>query len=160
MPSTRTGRRKAGRDDIQRRPSSEMPPPGTIMWICGWCVIADPHVWSTAVMPMRAAEVLQGPYDRHHRLRRRAERQIVDDRLVLPGVRCPQPRRKREDDMEVADQQQVGFAFGQPACEQRRPALGQCRWATWPLMRQCPQSSQASTWPPSAAVRQFSIAGT
>jgi hypothetical protein len=25
-------------------------------------------------------------------------------------------------------------------------------------MRQCPQSSQASTWPPSAAVRQFSIA--
>ena len=33
MPSTRTGRRKAGRDETQRVPSSEMPPPGTIMWI-------------------------------------------------------------------------------------------------------------------------------
>jgi hypothetical protein len=48
MPSTRTGRREAGREDIQRRASSEMPPPGTIMWMCGWCVIADSHVWSTA----------------------------------------------------------------------------------------------------------------
>ncbi len=58
MPSTRTGRRKAGREEIQRCPSSEMPPPGTIMWICGWCVIADPQVWSTAVMPMRAPRCL------------------------------------------------------------------------------------------------------
>ena len=34
--------------------SSEKPPPGTIMWMCGWWVSADPQVWSTAVMPMRA----------------------------------------------------------------------------------------------------------
>ena len=32
---TRTGSRKAGRADIQRVPSREMPPPGTIMWMCG-----------------------------------------------------------------------------------------------------------------------------
>src|ERR1700691_1851715 len=51
--------------------------------------------------------------DRHHRLRRRSEQQIVDDRLVLPGdVR--DLGRQREDDMEVADRQQVGLAFGQP----------------------------------------------
>jgi hypothetical protein len=35
-PNTRTDSRKAGREDIQRRPSSEMPPPGTIMWTWGW----------------------------------------------------------------------------------------------------------------------------
>jgi hypothetical protein len=36
--STRTGRKKRGRQAIQRSPSSEMPPPGTIMWACGWWV--------------------------------------------------------------------------------------------------------------------------
>ena len=35
-------------------PSSEIPPPGTIMWTCGWWVIAEPQLWSTAVAPMRA----------------------------------------------------------------------------------------------------------
>jgi hypothetical protein len=35
-----------------------MPPPGTIMWTWGWWVIAEPHVWSTAVMPMRAPRCL------------------------------------------------------------------------------------------------------
>ena len=58
-----------------------------------------------------------------HRLRRRAEQQIVDDRLVLPGdVR--NLGRKREDDMEVADRQQVGFAFGQPAVSGGALAFG------------------------------------
>ena len=33
--STRTGRKKPGRHDTQRSPSSEMPPPGTIMCTCG-----------------------------------------------------------------------------------------------------------------------------
>lgn len=54
LPSTRTGRRNAGRDDIQRDPSRAMPPPRTIMWTCGWWVMAEPQVWSTAVIPMRA----------------------------------------------------------------------------------------------------------
>src|SRR5919106_1139078 len=52
--STRTGKRKPGRQRTQLAPSGAMPPPGTIMWTCGWWVIAEPQVWSTAVMPMRA----------------------------------------------------------------------------------------------------------
>src|SRR5712692_6557166 len=39
--STRTGRKKPGRQAIQRSPSREMPPPGTIMWTCGWWVSAE-----------------------------------------------------------------------------------------------------------------------
>jgi hypothetical protein len=38
--STRTERKKPGRQDTQRWPSGEMPPPGTIMWTCGWTFIA------------------------------------------------------------------------------------------------------------------------
>jgi len=59
MPSTRTGRRKAGRDENHRLPSGAIPPPGTIMCTCGWCVIAAPHVWRTAVMPMCAPKCLR-----------------------------------------------------------------------------------------------------
>ena len=58
MPSTRTGSRNAGRDDTQRLPSGDSLPPGTIMWMCGWWVIADLRVCSTAVMPMRAPRCL------------------------------------------------------------------------------------------------------
>ena len=36
----RTGRKKPGRQDTQRWPSGEMPPPGTIMCTCGWWVMA------------------------------------------------------------------------------------------------------------------------
>ena len=31
----RTRRKKPGRQEIQRSPSSERPPPGTIQWMCG-----------------------------------------------------------------------------------------------------------------------------
>ena len=49
--------------------------------------------------------------DRRQRLGDGPEQQIVDDGLVLPGdVR--DLGGKREDDMEVADRQQVGFALG------------------------------------------------
>ena len=34
--STRTGRRKPGLQRTQRVPSSDTPPPGTIIWTCGW----------------------------------------------------------------------------------------------------------------------------
>jgi len=67
--------------------------------------------------------VLRVSRDRHHRLRCRAEQQIVDDRLVLPGdVR--DFGRQREDDMEVADRQQLGFALGQPDAGSSALALG------------------------------------
>src|SRR6266705_1817513 len=52
--STRTGSRKPGLQRPQRVPSSDIPPPGTIIWTCGWWVIAEPQVWSTAVAPTRA----------------------------------------------------------------------------------------------------------
>jgi hypothetical protein len=70
-----------------------------------------------------SAEVLRVSRDRHHRLRRCAEQQIVDDRLVLPGdVR--NLGRQCEDDMEVADRQQVGLAGGEPVLRRRALALG------------------------------------
>src|SRR3984893_17661346 len=50
--STRTGRKKPGRQDTHLWPSKEMPPPGTIMWTCGWWVSADPQVCSTEVTPI------------------------------------------------------------------------------------------------------------
>ena len=49
---------EAGPAGTQRVPSSEIPPPGTIMWMCGWWVIAEPQLWSTAVAPMRAPRCL------------------------------------------------------------------------------------------------------
>src|SRR5215472_17316722 len=33
---TGTGRKKPSRQAIQRSPSGETPPPGTMMWACGW----------------------------------------------------------------------------------------------------------------------------
>src|SRR5438270_814117 len=46
------------RQDTQRVLPSDIPPPGTIMWRCGWWVIAEPQLWSTAVAPMRAPRCL------------------------------------------------------------------------------------------------------
>jgi hypothetical protein len=40
--------------EIHRCPSNEMPPPGTIIWTCGWWVSAEPQLCSTAVRPIRA----------------------------------------------------------------------------------------------------------
>jgi hypothetical protein len=121
LPSTRTGRRNAGRDDIHLLPSSVMPPPGTIMWTCGWCVIAEPQLWSTAVIPIRAPGCLIGG-NRQHRLRRRPEQQVVDHRLVVEGD-VGDLGGQREDDVEVADRQQVGLALGQPGACGRALAL-------------------------------------
>ena len=59
------------------------------------------------------AQMLGVRRDRHHRLGGGAEKQIVDDRLVLPGD-VGDLGRQREDDMEIADRQQVGLALGQP----------------------------------------------
>src|SRR5271166_2006555 len=81
--STRTGRKKPGRQDTQRELSGEIPPPGTIMCTCGWWVSAEPQVCSTEVMPIRAPRWIGG--DRQHRLGRELEQEIVDHGLVLVG---------------------------------------------------------------------------
>ena len=74
-------------------------------------------------MPMRAPRCLRIGGDRQHRLRRRPEQQVVDHRLVLEGD-VGDLGRQREDDVEVADRQQVGLALGEPVRRRRALALG------------------------------------
>ena len=123
LPSTRTGSRKAGRDDIQRAPVERD------------AAARHDHVDMRMVGHRRApgvehggdadagAEVLRIGRDRQHRLRRRPEQQVVDERLVLEGD-VGDLGRQREDDVEVADRQQVGLALGQPGARGRALALG------------------------------------
>ena len=68
------------------------------------------------------AEVLRIGRDRQHRLRCRPEQQVVDQRLVLEGD-VGDLGRQREDDVEVADRQQVGLALGEPGARGRALAL-------------------------------------
>src|ERR1700720_3593065 len=56
--STGTARKKRGRHETQLLPSSENPPPGTIMCTCGWWVIAEPQLWRTDRKPIRAPRCL------------------------------------------------------------------------------------------------------
>ena len=84
---------------------------------------AEPQVWSTAVMPMRAPRCFGIGGDRQHRLRGRPEQQVVDQRLVLEGD-VGDLGRQREHDMEVADRQQVGLALGEPGARRGALALG------------------------------------
>ena len=67
--------------------------------------------------------------DRRHRLRCRPEQQVVDDRLVLPGD-VGDLGRQREDDVEIADRQQVGLALGEPGSRGGALALGTVPVAT------------------------------
>ena len=68
------------------------------------------------------AEVLGIGGDRQHRLRRRLEQQVVDQRLVLERD-VGDLGRQREHDVEVADRQQIGLAFGKPCPRRRALAL-------------------------------------
>src|ERR1019366_8940101 len=52
------GQEEAWPAEIQCCPSGAMHPPGTMMWRCGWCVIAEPQVCSTLVSPIRAPRCL------------------------------------------------------------------------------------------------------
>ena len=65
------------------------------------------------------AEVLGVGGDREQRLGGRPEQQVVDDRLVLVGD-WGDLGRQREDDVEIADRQQIGLARRKPI---RRRAL-------------------------------------
>jgi hypothetical protein len=51
--------------------------------------------------------------DRQQRLGRGAEQEVVDDCLVLVGDRGDLGRQ-REDDVEIADRQQIGLAGREP----------------------------------------------
>src|SRR5208337_4460250 len=69
-----------------------------------------------------STEVLGIGGDHHHRLRRCLEQQVVDDRLVLPGD-VGDLGGQREDDMEVADRQQVGLTLSEPCASRSALAL-------------------------------------
>ena len=108
----RAGRSWAGTRS-SAAPSSEMPPPGTIMWTCGWWVSAEPQVWSTDGDADAGAEVLGIGRDREHGLGRGLEQDVVDHRLVVVGD-VGDLGRQREHDVEVGHRQQLGLALGQP----------------------------------------------
>ena len=61
--------------------------------------------------------------DGEQRLGRGAEQQVVDHRLVLVGDRGDLGRQG-EDQVEVADRQQIGLAGGKPVLRRRALALG------------------------------------
>ena len=68
------------------------------------------------------AEVLGIGGDREQRLGGGAEQQVVDDRLVLVGDRGDLGRQ-REDDVEIADRQQIGLAGREPVPRRRALTL-------------------------------------
>ena len=65
-----------------------------------------------------SAEVLGVGGDGRHRLGRRLEQQAVDRGLVLEGD-VGDFGGQREDDVEVTDREQVGFALGEPGARGR-----------------------------------------
>src|SRR5712671_2077653 len=104
------------------------------------------------------AEMLWIGGDGEQCLGRHAEQQIVDHRLVLVGD-WGDLGWQREDQVEVADRQQIGLAGGKPVPRRRAPCEGRGRLRQeLSAMRLWPHSSQRSTWPPSAAERQLSMA--
>ena len=120
--STRTGKRKPGRQRIQLAPSKAMPPP------------RHDHVDMRVVGHRRApsvehggdadagAEVLAVGGDGAQRLGRGPEQEVVDHRLVLVGD-GGDLGGQREDHVEVRDRQQVGLAGRQPVPCRRALAL-------------------------------------
>ena len=69
------------------------------------------------------AEMLGIGRDRQHGLGGGLEQQVIDDRLVVVGE-IGDGRRQSEDDMEVADRQQVRLTLGEPL-------LCRCALAFW-----------------------------
>src|SRR5271169_3937302 len=69
------------------------------------------------------AEMLWIGGDGEQCLGRCAEQQIVDDRLVLVGNRGDLGRHG-EDQVEIADRQEIGLAGGEPVLRRRALALG------------------------------------
>ena len=69
------------------------------------------------------AEMLAVGSDGQHRLRGRLEEEVVDDSLVAEGD-GGDLGRQREDDVEVADREQVRLALSQPGARRRALTLG------------------------------------
>ena len=74
-------------------------------------------------MPMRAPRSLRVGGDGEHGLAGGAEQKVVDHGLVVPGD-VGDLGRQREDDVEVADRQEIGDARGEPPPCRRALAFG------------------------------------
>ena len=84
--------------------------------------------------------------DRDHRLGRRPEQQVVNRPPCCAQAMSAISAGSGEDDVEVADRQQVGLARGQPVARRRALALGAMPVAAGVVGDAAwPQSSQAST---------------
>src|SRR5262245_40089595 len=109
--NTLTCTRKRGRQAIHREPSCDRPPPGTIMCTCGWWVRAPGMEHRDDADA--CTQVLGIGSDRERGLGRRLHEQIVDHPFVLIGD-AAELGWPRVDDMEIADREERGFAFGEP----------------------------------------------
>ena len=109
--------------------------------------------------PDAGAEVLGVGRDRDQGLGGGFEQQLINDRLVL--IRDVRDRSGQgEDDMKIGYGQEFGlWRLASHSLAAAAWHFGQCRLRQELYeMRRCAQASQRSTWPPSAAVRQRSIA--
>jgi hypothetical protein len=103
------------------------------------------------------AEMLGIGRDREHGLGGGLEQEVVDHGLVLIGD-IGDPARQREDDMEVGHRQQLGFARLHPFARLRALTLRAMPVAAAVVRDGGVAAGLVLTCPPSAAVRQLSIA--
>ena len=96
LPSTRTGSRNVGLDDIQRLPDSAMPPPGTIMCRWGW--------WAPGVVgdaPLAAVLDVTAERRRAAVLDHRDDLELGEAQVT--GMSCPIGRPCRAEDVGDLD---------------------------------------------------------
>ena len=120
--STLTGRKKVGRAWIHRAPSGASPPAGTTQWTWGWCCSRWPHVWRTISPPMSPPRRF-GWLATWQGFSGRLKQQVVHHALVderETGERL----RQREDDVDVADREQLLLASGHPRSALRSDTSG------------------------------------
>src|ERR1700730_821923 len=104
-----------------------MPPPGTIMWTCGWWVSGEASTSSAPGVEHgekanAGAEVFGVSRNGEHGLGRGLEQDVVDQGLVLVGD-VGDLSRQREHDVEIRHRQQLFLALGQPLARRRSLTL-------------------------------------
>ena len=131
----------AGNDDVDVRMVGQRRAPGTV----------PPGGEADA-----RAEMLRVRGDRGQRLGGGPEQEVVDGRLVLERDGADRGRQGEDDVDGAGTRQKLRLAVFEPLPRGGRLALGAVRDSGRVVMptRSCAQSSQRSTWPPSAAMRR------
>ena len=120
--STGIGRKKRGRAWTHRVPSGAKPPIGTTQWTWGWCCSRWPHVWSTISPPMAPPKRFGFARDLEQGVGGGLKQQVVHHALVderETGERL----RDREDDVDVADWEELLLASRHPRVPRRGQTL-------------------------------------